>query len=49
MDTVREYAAFLSTHPEEVHALQEDLLVNVTRFFRDPEVYEALKEEVFSS
>jgi two-component system CheB/CheR fusion protein len=41
------YLSYLRTHPAELTALYEDLLINVTEFFRDPEVFEALKESVF--
>jgi two-component system CheB/CheR fusion protein len=43
IDTLREYVAFLQANPNELRELQEDALINVTRFFRDPEVYEAFK------
>ena len=33
--------------PDEVRALYEDVLIHVTSFFRDPEVFEALKKHVF--
>ena len=36
------YAALLDTSPEECELLGQDLLVGVTTFFRDPEVFEAL-------
>ena len=29
---------------EEVRALYEDILIHVTSFFRDPEVFESLKD-----
>src|SRR5262249_52855046 len=35
------------THSAEVTALYDDLLINVTCFFRDPETFEALKARVF--
>jgi two-component system CheB/CheR fusion protein len=38
------YARFLRESPEEIRALFNDLLINVTRFFRDPEAFEALKK-----
>ncbi|MFO7813950.1 MAG: CheR family methyltransferase, partial [Pelovirga sp.] len=41
------YADFISEHPEEITALKEDMLIKVTSFFRDPEVFEVLKQEVF--
>src|SRR5579859_2524236 len=37
----------LAAHPEEVEALAQDLLVSVTGFFRDPEVFEALASVAF--
>jgi len=46
IDTLRDYIAFLHANPTEVRELNEDALINVTRFFRDPEVFEALKTVV---
>ncbi|MEL6190389.1 MAG: protein-glutamate O-methyltransferase CheR, partial [Myxococcota bacterium] len=37
----------LKASPEEVETLAHDLLVGVTSFFRDPEVFEALRRKVF--
>lgn len=42
-----EYVNFLRAHKEEVHALYNDILINVTEFFRDPEAFEALTEKVY--
>ncbi len=42
-----EYLRFLQKDPDELRELQEDVLINVTRFFRDPEVWEALKNDIF--
>jgi len=41
------YFRILQQNPTEVRALSEDLLISVTEFFRDPAVFEALKESVF--
>jgi hypothetical protein len=41
-----EYAAYLQAHPDEVAALYQDVLIGVTSFFRDPEVWEQLAREV---
>src|SRR5262249_18025092 len=41
-----QYQAFLQANPKELAELQEDALINVTRFFRDPAVFEALKQTV---
>jgi two-component system CheB/CheR fusion protein len=41
------YFRILQQNPAEVRALSEDLLISVTEFFRDPLVFDALKESVF--
>jgi two-component system CheB/CheR fusion protein len=40
------YVELLKSKPDEVRALADDLLINVTSFFRDPEVFEALEKTV---
>ena len=47
VSTLKAYLQVLQTHPEEAGALYEDLLIHVTHFFRDPEVFEYLKKKVF--
>jgi two-component system CheB/CheR fusion protein len=42
-----DYVKYLQQQPKEVDALFQDMLINVTSFFRDPESFEALKNEVF--
>ncbi len=44
-----EYANFLGKSSEEVKLLFKDLLIEVTRFFRDPEAFQALKEKLKES
>lgn len=44
LESTEEYAAYLETSPKEVHVLYKDLLIGVTRFFRDNEAFENLKE-----
>lgn len=44
--TLPEYLAFIRTHPGEAGALQQDLLISVTNFFRDREAWEALEAEL---
>ena len=46
IDDLPTYAAYLGTHREEVNALFADILIHVTRFFRDPDAYEALKTRI---
>src|SRR5205823_1196871 len=41
------YVTQLREHPEELAALYQDLLINVTRFFRDPHAFEILRNKVF--
>lgn len=47
MDTLADYAILLQGDSKELRDLQEDILINVTQFFRDPDVFEALKHVVF--
>ena len=35
-------SSFLQQNPAEVHGLYQDILIHVTRFFREPEAFEAL-------
>jgi two-component system CheB/CheR fusion protein len=44
---LEDYLAFLRKNADEVQALHDDILINVTGFFRDPESYETLKRVVF--
>ena len=47
IDTLPGYVHYLEDHPPEVRALHDELLINVTSFFRDPEAFEILKHSVF--
>jgi two-component system, chemotaxis family, CheB/CheR fusion protein len=49
LDTLENYRRYLEAHPSQVHALYNDLLVNVTRFFRDPEAFRILQQSVLPS
>ena len=42
-----EYAHYLQSHREEIQALYDEILIHVTSFFRDPQVFEQLKTQVF--
>jgi two-component system CheB/CheR fusion protein len=46
VDTLVDYARLLSEVPGEVTTLFKDLLIGVTRFFRDPEAFELLRTQV---
>ena len=45
--TLADYAEYLRHHSAELDALYQDLLIAVTGFFRNPEIFEALKKRVF--
>jgi len=47
IELLDEYAKYLRAHPEESHKLYDDVLIPVTRFFRDFEAFEALKTQVY--
>ncbi len=44
IDKLNQYARFLLDNKKEVNALFDDLLINVTRFFRDQQLFRALKK-----
>uniref|UniRef100_A0A7C3KDA8 Response regulator n=1 Tax=Oscillatoriales cyanobacterium SpSt-418 TaxID=2282169 RepID=A0A7C3KDA8_9CYAN len=44
---LEDYVAHLQTYPAEITALYEEILIHVTSFFRDPEVFDLLKKVVF--
>jgi two-component system CheB/CheR fusion protein len=44
--TVAAYAAHLETEPEEYARLVSSLLIKVTEFFRDPKVWDYLREKI---
>ncbi|RPH69526.1 MAG: response regulator [Myxococcaceae bacterium] len=47
IESLRDYLALLRDHPEEAGCLYEEVLIHVTSFFRDPDVFESLKSAVF--
>src|SRR5262245_32961332 len=47
LETTSGYAKLLASQPAEVAAVYDDLLINVTSFFRNPEAFEAFKATVF--
>jgi two-component system CheB/CheR fusion protein len=49
ISTLAEYRERLESDSEELKALQRDLLISVTSFFRDPEAFERLKKIVIPS
>ncbi len=47
MDVLEQYVRYLQETPAEAEILYQDVLINVTSFFRDPEAFNALKNAVF--
>jgi two-component system, chemotaxis family, CheB/CheR fusion protein len=47
IERLGDYVALLHRDRAEANALYQDLLINVTSFFRNPEAFEALKEIVY--
>ena len=42
-----QYAQYLQAHPSEIRDLFEDILIPVTSFFREPQTFQALQNDVF--
>ncbi len=49
IDDLAAYVRYLRQTPHEAQALRDDILVQVTEFFRDPEGFEALRRNVLPS
>ncbi|MGP1386985.1 MAG: chemotaxis protein CheB [Thainema sp.] len=47
LETLESYRLYLQDNPAEVQALYQEILISVTSFFRDSEVFEALARDVF--
>ena len=45
IEAIDSYVKYLQQTPVEVHALFRDMLIGVTSFFRDPEAFQALKDQ----
>ena len=48
LGSLENYVTYIEEHPEEVNDLYKDLLIGVTKFFRDPKAFEALEKQVLS-
>jgi two-component system CheB/CheR fusion protein len=46
IEQIESYVKYLQQNPPEVEALFRDLLIGVTNFFRDPEAFEVLADQV---
>jgi two-component system CheB/CheR fusion protein len=49
IETLEEYARRLEGDAAETNALYDDCLISVTSFFRDPQVFQALHEQILPS
>jgi two-component system CheB/CheR fusion protein len=47
LEKLKDYIRLLRENAEEVKNLYEDILINITSFFREPEAFEALQTKVF--
>ena len=47
IEELEDYSKYLQENRNEVEALYQDILINVTSFFRDPAAFEALQEKVY--
>jgi two-component system CheB/CheR fusion protein len=47
IDKLEDYVKYIQTNQAEIKALYQDMLINVTSFFRNPKVFDALKIDVF--
>ena len=46
IDTLNEYVDYLKLNEDEITNLYNDILIGVTEFFRDPEVFKELQEQI---
>lgn len=46
VDSIGDYIAYAVDSPAEIEALFRDLLIGVTNFFRDPEAFQFLEEQI---
>lgn len=47
IEKTEQYVRFLQENPQELQILFKELLIGVTKFFRDPEAWQQLKDEAF--
>ena len=49
IERLKEYVNYVQSNPNEIRALYQDMLINVTSFFRNPSVFEAMKTVAYPS
>ncbi|HSR19208.1 MAG TPA: chemotaxis protein CheB, partial [Ignavibacteriaceae bacterium] len=47
IENIEEYVKYLKANKKEIQDLYQDLLINVTHFFRDADAFESLKKNVY--
>lgn len=47
IEKLEDYLRYLQEHPAEIELLFQDILINVTGFFRDPAAFNVLKKKIF--
>ncbi|HEV2961767.1 MAG TPA: chemotaxis protein CheB [Candidatus Angelobacter sp.] len=47
IDNLSEYINYVRAHRGEAEALYQDILINVTSFFRNPDMFDALKQTIY--
>ncbi|MDH5259177.1 MAG: chemotaxis protein CheR, partial [Gammaproteobacteria bacterium] len=47
LSTIKDYVDYMLAHNDEIQALYQDILINVTEFFRDASAFDSLKEVIF--
>lgn len=47
LERLADYVRYVQENRDELKGLYDDILISVTRFFREPETFEALKTKVF--
>lgn len=47
LDSYRDYLKYLQTNPQEIRLVKESLSINVTRFFRNRDTFDLLKDQIF--
>jgi two-component system CheB/CheR fusion protein len=47
IDNLDQYVRYLQVNPGEIKSLYQDMLINVTSFFRNPGLFESMRAEVF--
>src|SRR5271163_2120381 len=47
IENIEEYVKYVQSNPAEIKALYQDMLINVTSFFRNPQTFDLLQSSVF--